>query len=184
VPPGTRAPSTLTAVFDPRRFAVLPVLLFTVALLTGCGGGDDGPQTKEGFISAADEVCSSLSGDFESSGSQQPGTAKEVADANHVLADLYGKLSDRLGKVRLPDKGAARTDAQAYIASVKRGEPLVKRLRAAADGFYAAAKGTDKQALSVAANTLRSSLDAFRAARARSDSLAVSYGLSLCGNLD
>jgi hypothetical protein len=171
-------------VHDLRRLASLPVLLLAFTLVGGCGGGDDGPQTKEGFISEADGVCQTLAGDFESSGSQQPGTAKEVADANHVLADLYGKLSERLAKVRLPDAGAARTDAEAYIASVKRGEPLVKRLRAAADGFYEAAKGTDKQALSVAANTLRSSLDAFRAARARSDSLAVSYGLSLCGNLD
>ncbi len=168
---------------DLRRAASLPVLLLALALLAGCGGGD-GPQTKEGFISEADGVCQALVGDFQSSGSQQPGTAKEVAEANHVLADLYGKLSDRLGEVRLPDEGAARTQAQAYVASVKQAEPLVKRLRAAADGFYDAAKGDDKQALAVAANTLRSSLDAFRAARARSDSLAVSYGLNLCGNLD
>ena len=169
---------------DLRRTAVIPVvLLLGLVLLAGCGG-DDGPQTKEGFISEADGVCQSLAGEFESSGAQQPGTAKEVRDANHVLADLYGKLSERLAKVRLPDTGAARTQAQAYIASVKRGDPLVKRLRTSADGFYDAAKGSDKQALSVAANTLRSSLDAFRAARAQSDSLAVAYGLQLCGNLD
>ena len=166
-----------------RRIAGLPVLLLALALIAGCGG-DDAPQTKEGFISAADEVCQSLAGEFESSGHQQPGTAKEVADANHVLADLYGKLSERLGKVRLPETGAARTDAQAYIASVKRGDPLVKRVRAAADGFYEAAKGSDKQALAVAGTALRSALDAFRAARAQSDTLAVSYGLNLCGNLD
>jgi hypothetical protein len=166
-----------------RRIAIVPVLLLALALIAGCGG-DDGPQTKEGFISEADGVCQSLSGEFESSGSQQPGTAKEVADANHVLADLYAKLSERLGKVRLPDKGAARTDAQAYIASIKRGDPLVKRVRTTADGFYAAAKGNDKQALAVAGTALRSALDAFRAARAAWDTRAVSYGLNLCGNLD
>ena len=166
-----------------RRIAVLPALLLALALIAGCGG-DDGPQTKEGFISEADGVCQSLAGEFESSGSQQPGTAKEVRDANHVLADLYEKLSDRLGEVRLPDKGAARTDAEAYIASVKRGEPLVKRVRSTADGFYEAAKGSDRQALAIAGTALRSALDAFRAARAESDTLAVSYGLNLCGNLD
>ena len=86
--------------------------------------------------------------------------------------------------MRLPDTGAARTGAQAYVSSVKKTEPLLDGLRSSADGFLEAAKGTDRQALSVAANTLRSSLDAFRAARAQSDTLAVSYGLQLCGNLD
>lgn len=168
---------------DLRRIALLPVLLLALALIAGCGG-DDGPQTKEGFISEADGVCQSLAGEFESAGSDQPGTAQEVADANHVIADLYEKFSDRLGEVRLPDTGAARTGAQAYVSSVTKTEPLLDRLRSSADGFLEAAKGTDRQALSVAANTVRSSLDAFRAARAQSDSLAVSYGLSLCGNLD
>lgn len=167
-----------------RRILVVPLLLLLAfALVAGCGG-DDGPQTKEGFISEADGVCQDLAGEFSSSGSQEPGTAEEVRDANHVLADLYGKLADRLRDVPLPDTGAARTQAQAYITSVTQGDALVKRLRTAADGFYEAAKGSDKQALSVSANTLRGALDAFRAARAQSDSLAVSYGLNLCGNLD
>ena len=168
---------------DLRRIAVIPVLLLAFALIAGCGG-DDGPQTKEGFISEADGICQSLAGEFESSGSQQPGTPKEVADANHVLADLYEKLSERLAKVSLPDQGAARTGAQAYVSSVKKTEPLLDRLRSSADGFLEAAKGTDRQTLAVAAQALRSSLDAFRAARAESDTLAVSYGLNLCGNLD
>ena len=167
---------------DLRRIAPLPVLL-ALALIAGCGG-DDGPQTKEGFISEADGICQSLAGEFESAGSEQPGTPQEVADANHVLADLYEKLSDRLADVRLPVAGAARTEAQAYVSSVTKTEPMLDRLRSSADGFLEAAKGTDRQALAVAGNTLRSSLDAFRAARAQSDSLAVSYGLNLCGNLD
>ncbi len=164
-----------------RRLATVPVLLLALALLAGCG---DGPQTKEGFISEADGVCQDLAGDFESSGSQQPGTPQEVRDANHLLADLYEKLTDRLGDVRLPATGAARAQAQGYVASVQKTKPLLGGLRSAADGFLEAAKGNDSQALSVAANTLRGALDAFRAARAASDSLAVSYGLSLCGNLD
>jgi hypothetical protein len=170
-------------VFDLRRYAVLPVLLLAFALVAGCGG-DDAPQTKQGFIDDADGVCQSLSGEFDSAGSQQPGTPKEVADANHVLADLYEKLADRLAKVRLPEKGADRTGAQNYVSSVQKAKPLLTRLRSSADGFLEAAKGTDRQALSVAANKLRSSLDAFRAARAQSDSLAVAFGLNLCGNLD
>ena len=178
----TLSSSTLTAVLVACRLVVLPVLLLAFALLAGCGG-DDGPQTKEGFISEADGVCQSLAGEFQSSGSQQPGTPQEVADANHVIADLYEKFSDRLGKVRLPE-GAARTDAQAYVTSVTKTEPLLDRLRSSADGFLEAAKGTDRQALSVAGSAVRSSLDAFRAARAQSDTLAVSYGLNLCGNLD
>ena len=38
---------------DLRRFAVLPVLLLAFALVAGCGG-DDAPQTKQGFIDDAD----------------------------------------------------------------------------------------------------------------------------------
>lgn len=166
------------------RIATLPVLLLAVvALLAGCGG-DDGPQTKEGFINDADSVCQKLANDFESTGAQDPGTPQEVRNANHVLADLYDKLADRLGDVKLPDKGAARTQAQAYIASVQKAKPLLGRLRSAADGFVEAAKGGDRQALSVAANTLRSALDAFRSVRAQSDTRAVDYGLNFCGNLD
>ena len=169
---------------DLRRFAILPVLLLAVALLIGCGGEDRGPQTKEGFILDADGVCESFAGEFEEAGAASPGTAKEVADANKVLADVYGRFSDVMSKVRLPESGPARTQAKAYVDSVRASEPLLARLRTAADGFLAAATGSDRQALTVAGNELRSALDAFRANRARSDTLAVQYGLNLCGNLD
>jgi hypothetical protein len=106
-----------------------------------------------------------------------------VAEANKVLADVYGRFSDVMRQVRLPD-GAGRTQAQAYVGSVRASEPLLERLRSTADAFLEAARGTDRQALAVAGNDLRAALDGFRATRARSDTLAVDYGLNLCGNLD
>lgn len=169
--------------FRRRCRAVLLLVLFAgLALLSGCGG-DSGPQTKEGFVLDADGVCESFLTEFQDAGSANPGTAKEVADANKVLADLYARFSDVMKKVRLPD-GAGRTQAQAYVNSVRASEPLLDRLRSTADAFLAAAEGQDRQALTVAGNDLRSALDAFRASRARSDTLAVDYGLNLCGNLD
>ena len=165
--------------------AVLVLLLVAGLLpLSGCGGDDRGPQTKEGFILDADGVCESFAGEFEDAGSANPGTAKEVADANKVLADTYERFSEVMGKVRLPASGAARTQAKAYVDSVRAAEPLLDRLRSTADAFLEAARGTDRQALTVAGNNLRIALDAFRAARAKSDTLAVQYGLNLCGNLD
>ena len=86
--------------------------------------------------------------------------------------------------MRLPASGAARTQAQAYVDSVRRSEPLLDRLRAASDDFLEAAEGSDARALSAAGNALRVALDAFRATRSASDRLAVEYGLNLCGNLD
>lgn len=165
--------------------ALVLVLLAGLALLSGCGAGaDKGPQTKEGFINDADAVCEDFVGEFADAGSANPGTAKEVADANKVLADLYGRFSARMSKVRLPGAGAARAKAQGYIRSVRSSEPLLARLRTASDAFLDAAKGQDRQALAVAGDNLRIALDAFRATRAQSDRLAVEYGLNLCGNLD
>jgi len=158
------------------------VLAAGLALLSGCGG-DSGPQTKQGFILDADGVCESFLTEFEDAGSGNPGTAQEVAEANQVLADVYGRFSDVMRKVRLPD-GAGRTQAQAYVDSVRASEPLLERLRSTAEAFLEAARGTDRQALTVAGNDLRIALDGFRASRARSDALAVDYGLNLCGNLD
>jgi hypothetical protein len=168
------------------RLLVVAGLSLALALgaLAGCGGGDSGPQTKEGFINDADAVCEGLLDDFADAGAQNPGTPEEVAKANDVLADIYGKLSDRIGKVRLPDSGRERTRAQAYVASVQRGDPIVARLRTVSQAFLRAAKGSDAAALAKAGNDVRVALDAFRAARASSDRLAVQYGLNLCGNLD
>ena len=169
-----------------RRPPVAVLVLAIVgalALLSGCGG-DDGPQTKEGFILDADGVCESFLGKFEEAGSRNPGTAKEIAEANRVLADTYERFSERMAQVQLPDSGAARTQAQAYVQSVRSSGPLLDRLRATADDFLQAAGGRDRQALTEAGNDLRIALDAFRANRAQSDRLAVDYGLNLCGNLD
>lgn len=163
--------------------ALILVLAAGPALLSGCGG-DDGPQTKDGFILDADGVCESLVDEFEDAGAKNPGTAKEVAEANKVLADLYERFAERMVKVRLPDAGPARTQAQAYVDSVRRSQPTLKRLRSASGEFLEAAEGTDARALSAAGNNLRVALDAFRATRSASDRLAVAYGLNLCGNLD
>lgn len=166
--------------------ALVLLLVSGLAVLSGCGGGDKGPQTKAGFINDADAVCEDFVGKFADAGSANPGTAKEVADANKVLADLYERFSQRMSDVRLPAAatGAARTKAQGYVRSVRSSQPLLERLRTASQGFLDAAKGQDRQALTVAGDNLRIALDAFRATRAQSDRLAVEYGLNLCGNLD
>jgi hypothetical protein len=180
--PGAAAAATIYAGAVLRR--TLPLALALIALLAGCGGSEDkGPQTKEGFIVAADGVCQNLASDLAAAGSANPQTPQQVAEANTVLADLYGRLVDGLVKVRLPESGAPRRQAQAFVASVRTADPLVERLRTVSQDFVAAAETKDRQATATAGNEVRSALDAFRAARANSDRLAIGYGMNLCGNL-
>lgn len=161
----------------------LTATVLATASLAGCGGGDDAPQTKEGFISAADSVCEDLFGEFAQIGSGQPTTPKDVAEANDELADTYEKLADRLGDVPLPATGAARTQAQAFVASVRAGESKLAALRTASDAFVKAAEADDRAAITKAGSDVRAALDAFRSARADTDRLAIAYGLNFCGNL-
>jgi hypothetical protein len=179
---GAAAPTTIYAGAVLRR--ALPLTLLLVALLAGCGGGDDtGPQTKEGFILAADGACQDLAGDLAEAGAANPQTPEQVAEANNVLADLYGRLVEGLGEVRLPDAGTPRRQAQAFVTSVRTADPLVERLRTASKDFVTAASSKDRQATAIAGNEVRRALDAFRAARANSDRLAIGYGMNVCGNL-
>lgn len=161
----------------------LPIAVLATALLAGCGGGDTGPQTKEGFISAADGVCENVQSDIQRAGAANPQTPQQVADANNVLADLYGKLADDIAKVRLPEAGAARRQAQTFVASIRSADPLVEKLRAASKDFVTAADSKDARATATAGTEVRSALDAFRSARATSDRLALGYGMNICGNL-
>ncbi len=161
----------------------LPIAVLVTALLAGCGGGDKGPQTKEGFISAADGVCENVQSDIQRAGAANPQTPQQVADANNVLADLYGKLADDIAKVRLPEAGTARRQAQTFVASIRSADPLVEKLRAASKDFVAAAESKDARATATAGIEVRTALDAFRSARATSDRLALRYGMNICGNL-
>ena len=161
----------------------LTAVLLAAALLAGCGGGDDAPQTKEGFIAAADKVCQDLFSDFAQASSDEPDTPQEVAAANEELADLYDRLSARLGDVPLPEEGAARTQAQAFVSSVRAAVPLLENLRAASARFVRAVEAEDREAATRAGSDVRTALDAFRAARAESDRRAIRYGLTFCGNL-
>ena len=160
----------------------LTTVLLAAVLLAGCGD-DPGPQTKEGFISAADDVCQELFSDFARASSNEPDTAREVADANNELADLYERLADRLEDVPLPESGAARTGAQRFVTSVRAAVPLLENLRAASARFVEATEARDRTAATRAGNDVRNALDAFRAARAESDRRAIRYGLTFCGNL-
>ena len=116
------------------RRAVL-AMVTAAALLAGCGGGDDAPQTKEGFIAAADKVCQDLFSEFAQAGEGQPTTPEGVSDANQELADTYARLADRLDDVPLPERGAARTRAAAFVRSVRAAEPLLDDLRTASTRF-------------------------------------------------
>jgi hypothetical protein len=159
------------------------VLLSAALLVTGCGGNDEGPQTKEGFISAADAVCEDLFSEFAQVDANEPKTPQDVAAANDQLADTYEKLGDKLDEVRLPDSRPARTQAEAFVASVRGAEPLLTNLRASSKRFVDAAAAKDQEAVAKAGNDVRTALDGFRSSRADSDRLAIAYGLNFCGNL-
>jgi hypothetical protein len=165
-----------------RAKAGVLVALLSVGLIGGCGGGEPKKQTKDQFIAEADVVCAGVADDVQRKGATEPTTPEEIAQANNVLADAYGKLADGLSEIELP-VGADRAGARAYIDSVRRTDPLLDKLRSSGKALVDAVNGADRQALADAGNGVRSALDGFRKARADSDLLAVRYGLNVCGNL-
>jgi len=54
-------------------------------------------------------------------------------------------------------------------------------LRQSSQRLVAAGNGRDPRVLAQAGNDVRAALDAFRAARAESDRLAIAYGFNVCG---
>jgi hypothetical protein len=158
------------------------VALLSAGVLAGCGGEDSTPQSKEQFIAEADVVCAGVAEDLRRKGATEPETAQEIAQANNILADTYGKLGEGLSKIELP-VGADRRGAQAYVDSVSRTDPLLGKLKSSSRALVEAVNGSDRRALTIAANDVRAALDGFRKARADSDLLAVRYGLDVCGNL-
>jgi len=158
------------------------VALLSAGVLAGCGGEDAKQQSKEQFVAEADIVCAGVADDLQRKGITEPKTAQEIAQANDILADSYGKLGDGLSKIELPI-GADRRGAQAYVDSVSRTDPLLAKLKSSSQALVAAVNGSDSRALTAAGNDVRAALDGFRKARADSDLLAVQYGFNVCGNL-
>ena len=162
--------------------------LTAALLLAGCGGGggSDAPKvvTKDLYIAQADEVCSGLSERFNSAGSSDPTTPKQIADSANVLADLYGDLAGSLKKLKLPTRNADRVGAQLYLTSVSDTNALLGQLRSSADSFVAAVAAKNRRKIESTGNDVRSALDAFRAAQAQANTRAIAYGFNLCGNLN
>jgi len=166
-----------------RRLVPLTVLVAAL-LVAGCASSEKkGPQTRRGFIVAADNVCSDTSSDLANAGSDNPTTPADITKANDVLADIYGKLARGIAGVELPASGAARRDARAFVRSVEAADPLVERLRRVSKDFERAARAKDRQAITSTGSQVRTALGAFRAARAESDRLAIALGMQVCGNL-
>lgn len=154
-------------------------------LLAGCGGsGEPKNVTKERYVVEGDNVCAGLGDRFARAGATGPRTAQQIAASADVLADLYGELLNGLRDVRLPTDPADRRGAEAYVAAVRRTDPLLARLRSSARRFVAAARGTDTRELTQAGIAVRAALDAFRAAQAKAGQRALEYGFNYCGNLN
>jgi hypothetical protein len=169
----------------------IAVVLLVAALLAGCGGGGDdqsSTMSKERYVAEGDVVCAELTDRFAGAGATDPQTPQEIEHAADVLAGLYGELDKGLRDIRLPTAPADRRGALAYLAAVRRTDPLLARLRASAQRFAAAAAdgggGGDRVELAQAGNAVRGALDAFRAAQAQADRRALDYGFNYCGNLD
>ncbi len=150
-------------------------------LLAGCGG-EPGPVTKDRYVTEADEVCAGLRERFAAS-TTDPTTPQEIVRSADTLADRYAEFVDRIDAIRLPTDPAERRGAAAYVAELRRNEPLVRRLRSAAQRFAAASDGDDGQARTQAGIEVRAALDAFRAGQVRADRRALAYGFNLCGNV-
>jgi hypothetical protein len=154
-------------------------------LLAGCGGGGE-PKTvtKERYVVEGDNVCASLGDRFARAGATDPQTPQEISESADVLADLYGELLNGLQDVELPTNPADRRGAEAYVAAVRRTDPLLDRLRSSARRFVTAARGTDTRELTQAGIAVRAALDAFRAAQVKAGQRALEYGFNYCGNLN
>jgi hypothetical protein len=164
-----------------RGPSLLAALLLAALVVGGCGGSD-GPQTKQQFIDDGDAVCESLAERFAPAGATEPRTPQEIAKSTDVLVDLYGDLASELDRIELP-AGSDREGARAYVEAVGQTQPPLRRLQAASTHLVETAGGQDPRALSRAGTEVRAALDAFRAAVATAERLAIDYGFNVCGNL-
>ncbi|MGI9099175.1 MAG: hypothetical protein ACR2H2_11935 [Solirubrobacteraceae bacterium] len=158
--------------------------LAAATLLAGCGGdGEPKTVTKERYVAEGDNVCARLGDRFARAGATDPQTPQQIAESADVLADLYGKLLDGLQDITLPTDPADRRGAEAYVAAVRRTDPLLAGLRSSAQRFVTAAGAADTRELTQAGIAVRAALDALRAAQAQADGRALDYGFNYCGTL-
>jgi hypothetical protein len=64
------------------------VLLLTVALLAGCGGGDDDSPSKERFVADANRICREGEAKIADVTREQRGRLREAVADRQAIADV------------------------------------------------------------------------------------------------
>lgn len=105
--------------------------------ITGCGGGDDEPEslTQEEFVTQANELCSTFTTDSDASSA-----AYDEADSSGDLgaaADAYAAIGNQMSDLAtgIDELGAPEGQEETVDGMVAAGEELADNAKAGADAL-------------------------------------------------
>lgn len=152
-----------------------PILVATI-VLTGCGGGQDGPKitSKADFIAAADRICV----ERDARGNKLARERRsDLGRLTGELADAYAAAIAKVEALDLPP-GAARAGAAKYVKSVTAMRRPVQRMKLAAPKFAAADSVAELRKAGV---QLQGNVNTVQAIGDLADQNARTYGMKSCG---
>ena len=154
--------SHATPIFKRERLRAL-ALAVCVAVLAGCGGGEDERLTREEWIASADTICADANRELDALA--EPTTPAELAELTSEAVEISERQLERLRDLRPPE--GAEDDYATML-------DLTEEQIGAARGIVEAAESRDAAAVEELLSEVQALGD-------EAGVLAAEYGFEECG---